>query len=32
MTSISFEFFPPKSEAAAEKLWQSIGRLAPLRP
>ena len=27
-----FEFFPPKSEAAAEKLWQSIGRLAPLRP
>ena len=32
MTSISFEFFPPKSEAAGEKLWQSIGRLAPLRP
>ena len=32
MTGISFEFFPPKSEAAAEKLWQSIGRLAPLRP
>ncbi len=32
MTSISFEFFPPKSEAASEKLWQSIGRLAPLRP
>ena len=32
MTSISFEFFPPKSEAAAEKLWQAIGRLAPLRP
>ena len=32
MTSISFEFFPPKSEAAAERLWQSVGRLAPLRP
>ena len=32
MTSISFEFFPPKSEAAGEKLWQSIVRLAPLRP
>lgn len=32
MTSISFEFFPPKSEAADEKLWQAIGRLAPLRP
>ena len=32
MTSISFEFFPPKSEAAGDKLWQSIGRLAPLRP
>ena len=32
MTSISFEFFPPKSEAAGEKLWQAIGRLAPLCP
>ncbi len=32
MTSVSFEFFPPKSEAAGEKLWQAIGRLAPLRP
>ena len=32
MISISFEFFPPKSEAAGEKLWQAIGRLAPLRP
>ena len=32
MTSISFEFFPPKSEAAGDKLWQAIGRLAPLRP
>ena len=32
MTSISFEFFPPKSESAGEKLWQAIVRLAPLRP
>ena len=32
MTGISFEFFPPKSEAAGEKLWQAIGRLAPLDP
>ena len=32
MTTISFEFFPPKSESASEKLWQSIGRLAPLCP
>jgi methylenetetrahydrofolate reductase (NADPH) len=32
MTGISFEFFPPKSEAAGEKLWQAIGRLAPLGP
>ena len=32
MTSVSFEFFPPKSEAAGEKLWQAIGRLAPLCP
>ena len=32
MTGISFEFFPPKSEAAGAKLWQAIGRLAPLAP
>lgn len=32
MTGISFEFFPPKSEAAADKLWQAIGRLEPLQP
>lgn len=32
MTNISFEFFPPKSEAAAQKLWHNIGRLAPLAP
>lgn len=32
MAQISFEFFPPKSEAAADKLWHNIGRLAPLQP
>ena len=32
MTAISFEFFPPKSEEAASKLWHNIGRLAPLQP
>ena len=30
--AVSFEFFPPKSEAMAETLWQSIETLAPLRP
>lgn len=29
---VSFEFFPPKTEAMEEKLWQSIERLAPLAP
>jgi len=29
---VSFEFFPPKSEAMAETLWSSIQTLAPLRP
>jgi methylenetetrahydrofolate reductase (NADPH) len=29
---VSFEFFPPKNEAAEERLWQSILRLAPLKP
>ncbi|MBB3764310.1 methylenetetrahydrofolate reductase [NAD(P)H] [Sphingomicrobium lutaoense] len=29
---VSFEFFPPRSEAMQERLWQSIGRLAPLEP
>jgi len=29
---VSFEFFPPKSEAMAETLWQSIQTLAPLGP
>ena len=30
--SVSFEFFPPKTEKMEETLWQSIERLAPLRP
>jgi len=30
--AVSFEFFPPKTEAMAETLWQAVGMLAPLRP
>jgi methylenetetrahydrofolate reductase (NADPH) len=29
---VSFEFFPPKTAAMEETLWNSIGRLEPLRP
>ena len=29
---VSFEFFPPKTEAMAETLWGSIQTLAPLQP
>jgi methylenetetrahydrofolate reductase (NADPH) len=29
---VSFEFFPPKSEEMEKTLWESVGRLAPLRP
>ena len=29
---VSFEFFPPKSEALETQLWEAIGRLAPLDP
>lgn len=29
---VSFEFFPPKSDAMAQQLWHSVERLAPLRP
>lgn len=29
---VSFEFFPPGDEAMAQTLWQSVQRLAPLRP
>ena len=30
--SVSFEFFPPNSDAMDRTLWSSIERLAPLRP
>lgn len=30
--SVSFEFFPPKTEKAEENLWACIERLAPLNP
>ena len=30
--SISFEFFPPKDDAAEAVLWQAIRRLEPLNP
>ncbi|MCB1516980.1 MAG: methylenetetrahydrofolate reductase [NAD(P)H] [Hyphomicrobiaceae bacterium] len=30
--TMSFEFFPPKTEAAEEKFWQSLEALAPLKP
>ena len=30
--AVSFEFFPPKSDAMADTLWQSIETLAPLGP
>jgi methylenetetrahydrofolate reductase (NADPH) len=29
---VSFEFFPPKTEAMGETLWSSIQTLAPLQP
>ncbi|WP_324806902.1 methylenetetrahydrofolate reductase [NAD(P)H] [Sphingomonas sp. LY29] len=30
--AVSFEFFPPKSDAMNETLWRSIETLAPLKP
>jgi methylenetetrahydrofolate reductase (NADPH) len=30
--AVSFEFFPPKTDAMAETLWRSIETLAPLQP
>jgi methylenetetrahydrofolate reductase (NADPH) len=30
--SVSFEFFPPKSEEMERTLWESVNRLAPLNP
>ena len=29
---VSFEFFPPKTDAMEERFWESIGKLAPLKP
>lgn len=29
---LSFEFFPPKTDAMEERFWESIARLAPLQP
>ncbi|WP_108396563.1 methylenetetrahydrofolate reductase [NAD(P)H] [Devosia submarina] len=29
---ISFEFFPPKTDAMEEKFWDSVHKLAPLKP
>jgi len=30
--TVSFEFFPPRTEEMEAQLWRSIARLAPLRP
>jgi len=30
--AISFEFFPPKTEAAEKRFWASLEKLAPLNP
>nr|MCS5604566.1 methylenetetrahydrofolate reductase [Alphaproteobacteria bacterium] len=30
--SVSFEFFPPKTEAMEKNLWHAMERLSPLRP
>ena len=30
--SVSFEFFPPRTEEMEAALWEAIGRLAPLAP
>lgn len=30
--AVSFEFFPPRTDAMAEKLWAAVRRLAPLAP
>jgi methylenetetrahydrofolate reductase (NADPH) len=29
---VSFEFFPPKTEAMEKALWEAVERLAPVRP
>ncbi|MSQ72064.1 MAG: methylenetetrahydrofolate reductase [NAD(P)H] [Betaproteobacteria bacterium] len=30
--SVSFEFFPPRTEEMEKSLWEAVGRLAPLSP
>jgi methylenetetrahydrofolate reductase (NADPH) len=30
--SVSFEFFPPKTDAMAERLWETVQRLEPMAP
>jgi len=30
--SVSFEFFPPKTDKMAETLWSSVSKLSPLEP
>ncbi len=32
LPKVSFEFFPPKSEAMEEKLWEAVERLEPMEP
>jgi len=29
---VSFEFFPPKTDAMEERFWESVHKLAPLNP
>ena len=29
---LSFEFFPPKTDAMEDRFWESIHKLAPLQP
>ncbi len=29
---VSFEFFPPKTDLMEERFWETVGRLAPLKP
>lgn len=30
--AVSFEFFPPKTDVMEEKFWETMNRLAPLKP
>ncbi|RUT35111.1 methylenetetrahydrofolate reductase [NAD(P)H] [Arsenicitalea aurantiaca] len=30
--ALSFEFFPPKTDAMEQRFWESLARLAPLQP